>query len=190
MVDLLVINDFFDAQTRAEIVSEMCSASGAAATVYGREEAGAVETRVRKVTRVVVSPETREQVRLRLLDSKAAIEEHFGIAISDCEEPQFLRYETGDFFVAHQDGNTPLVFDDTRFRKVSIIIFLSTQSAEPSPGTYGGGSLVLHEPYPNYDVCQPVANNPGTLAAFRSETTHEVIPVTHGERYTIVSWYR
>jgi predicted 2-oxoglutarate/Fe(II)-dependent dioxygenase YbiX len=31
---------------------------------------------------------------------------------------------------------------------------------------------------------------PGTLVAFRSETTHEVTPVTHGERYTIASWYR
>jgi predicted 2-oxoglutarate/Fe(II)-dependent dioxygenase YbiX len=31
---------------------------------------------------------------------------------------------------------------------------------------------------------------PGSLVAFRSETTHEVIPVTHGERFTVVSWYR
>ena len=31
---------------------------------------------------------------------------------------------------------------------------------------------------------------PGTLVAFRSETTHEVTPVTHGERYSIVSWFR
>jgi predicted 2-oxoglutarate/Fe(II)-dependent dioxygenase YbiX len=190
MVDLLVIKDFLDAQTREEIVSEMRSASGAAATVYGTEAAGAVETRVRKATRVVVSPQTRERVMLRLLDGQAAIEEHFGITVGECEEPQFLLYKTGDFFVAHQDGNTPLVFDDTRFRKVSVIIFLSTQSAEPLPDTYGGGSLVLHEPYPNYDISHPASNNPGTLVAFRSETTHEVMPVMHGERYTIVSWYR
>ena len=31
---------------------------------------------------------------------------------------------------------------------------------------------------------------PGTLVAFRSETTHEVTPVTHGERFSIASWYR
>ncbi|HEX8492251.1 MAG TPA: 2OG-Fe(II) oxygenase [Pyrinomonadaceae bacterium] len=190
MFDLLVINDFLDAKTREEIVSEMRSASGGSATVYGREAAGAVDTRVRKATRVAISPETRERVMLQLLNRKAAIEEHFGIALSNCEEPQFLRYEIGDFFVAHQDGNTPLIFDDSRFRKVSVIIFLSTQSAEPSPDTYGGGSLVLHAPYPNHDICLPVAHEPGTLVAFRSETTHEVMPVMHGERYTIVSWYR
>jgi len=28
------------------------------------------------------------------------------------------------------------------------------------------------------------------LVAFRSETTHEVTPVTHGERYSIASWFR
>ncbi|MCA1578026.1 MAG: 2OG-Fe(II) oxygenase [Acidobacteria bacterium] len=30
----------------------------------------------------------------------------------------------------------------------------------------------------------------GTLIAFRAETTHEVTPVTHGERYSMVSWFR
>jgi SM-20-related protein len=33
-------------------------------------------------------------------------------------------------------------------------------------------------------------NAPGTLVAYRAETTHEVTPVTHGERFTIVSWFR
>jgi predicted 2-oxoglutarate/Fe(II)-dependent dioxygenase YbiX len=27
------------------------------------------------------------------------------------------------------------------------------------------------------------------LLAFRPELPHEVTPVTHGERFTIVSWY-
>jgi SM-20-related protein len=31
---------------------------------------------------------------------------------------------------------------------------------------------------------------PGTLVAFRADTTHEVVPVTYGERYTIVTWFR
>jgi predicted 2-oxoglutarate/Fe(II)-dependent dioxygenase YbiX len=29
----------------------------------------------------------------------------------------------------------------------------------------------------------------GTLVAFRPETTHEVTPVTHGERLSIACWY-
>ncbi|MBA3765869.1 MAG: 2OG-Fe(II) oxygenase [Acidobacteria bacterium] len=190
MFDLLEIKDFLDVATRGDIVSEMRSAAGGPATVYGKEVAGGVEARVRNVTRVAVSPETREQVIRQLLDRKSEIGDHFGITLGDCEEPQFLRYKTGDFFVAHQDGNTPLIYDDTRLRKISIVIFLSQQSAEPAPEAYGGGSLVLHGPYPDYDLRLPVTNNPGMLAAFRAETTHEVMPVMHGERYTIVSWYR
>lgn len=189
--DLLVIKDFLDAATREEIFASMRMAGGGPATVYGRQaDQGAVESRVRQVTRVNVSQETRERVMRLLLDGMGAVGEHFGISVSECEEPQFLRYRTGDFFVAHQDGNTPLIFDQSRLRRISVVIFLSPQSEVPAPGAYGGGSLVLHGPYPDIDVRVPVAADPGALVAFRSETTHEVTPLTHGERYTIVSWYR
>jgi SM-20-related protein len=30
---------------------------------------------------------------------------------------------------------------------------------------------------------------PGLLVAFRSDVLHEVEAVTHGERYSIVSWF-
>lgn len=189
--DLLLISDFLDAATSEEILAEMRLSRGGPALVYGGEAAhGAVESRVRRVSRVVVSQEMRERVRRRLLDGMGAIGEHFGTSLSECEEPQFLRYKTGDFFVAHQDGNTPLIFDDSRLRRISVVIFLSPQSPEPEPGTYGGGALVLHGRYPDIELRFPVAAEPGTLAAFRAETTHEVTPLMHGERYTIVSWYR
>ena len=78
---------------------------------------------------------------------KGALEQHFGLALSECEPPQFLRYQDGDFFVPHQDGNTPLIHDDSRFRKISAVLFLSAQADEPAPDSYGGGALVLHGPY-------------------------------------------
>ena len=112
------------------------------------------------------------------------------MTLKECEEPQFLRYEPGDFFVAHQDGNTPLIHDDSRFRKVSVVLFLSRASDEPSPETYGGGELVMHGPYSGPILREKVNAVPGTLVAFRAETTHEVTPVTHGERFTVVSWFR
>jgi SM-20-related protein len=190
MVDLLIISDFLDAATRDDILAQMRLAGGGPATVYGKKAAGAVESDVRKATRVLVSKEICERVMRQLMDRKRAIGEHFGITLGECEEPQFLRYQVGDFFVAHQDGNTPLIFDQSRFRKISIVIFLSTQAAEPTTDTYGGGSLLFHGPYSGPNVRLPVAAAPGALVAFRAETTHEVTPVTHGERYTIVSWFR
>ena len=195
MVDLLQTTDFLSAAECAGIVAELCVSGGGAATVHGKETGhdkatGTVEPLVRKATRVVVSPELRGRVTRQLLERKGAIAEHFGIALSDCEEPQFLRYKPGDYFVAHQDGNTPLIFDQSRLRRISVVIFLSPHSMEPAPGTYGGGALVFHVPSSNPALRLPLAPAAGTLIAFRAETTHEVTPVTHGERYTIVSWYR
>jgi SM-20-related protein len=58
------------------------------------------------------------------------------------------------------------------------------------PGTFGGGSLVLHEPLGNVEPPLMLAPAPGTLVTFPVEMTHEVLPITHGERLSIVSWYR
>jgi SM-20-related protein len=188
MPDWLFLN-VFDAAACEEFVAELRLGHGAAATVYGIEATGTVEPAIRKATRIVPSPAMRDCVRQGLVEHKSAIEDHFGLALGEPEEPHFLRYQEGDHFVAHQDGNTGLVLDESRFRRVSIILFLSPQSESPTPGTYGGGSLVLHGSYPDFDLRFPIAAQPGTLVAFRSETTHEVTPVTHGERYTVASWY-
>jgi SM-20-related protein len=115
--------------------------------------------------------------------------QHFAVVVSEYEDPQFLRYQKGDFFVAHQDGNTGLLRLDTERRLVSTVIFLSREAESPEEeGDYCGGSLVFTNLRDSTKFRLRAA--PGTLIAFRSETTHEVTPVTHGERYSIVSWYR
>jgi SM-20-related protein len=190
MSEPLRIPGFLDAARCEEIAAEMREAGGGSATVYGKEAAGAVDSLVRKATRLAVSPRTSDRVVQLLLERKAVLEGHFGAALAQCEPPQFLRYVTGDYFVAHQDGNTPLIYDDSRLRKVSIVIFLSRKTAEPEPASYGGGALLLHGTYSESYRRSELEAEPGTLVAFRAETTHEVAPVTHGERYTIVSWYR
>jgi SM-20-related protein len=190
MIDVLEIADFLDARACADLRGELRHAAGAPATLLGRTGATAVTPQLRRTTRAALPAETRERVTRLLMERKQAIERRFGVALATCEEPQFLRYQPGDFFVAHQDGNTPLVFDESRFRKVSAVIFLSEQSQKPTPGTYGGGSFVFHGPYCDPMLRLPLAPAPGTLIAFRAETTHEVAPVTHGERFTIVTWFR
>jgi SM-20-related protein len=186
MIDVLEINGFLDAAACAALRAELRAANGAAAGLLG----GDVRTHVRKATRVALPPARCEQVKALLMQGKPALERHFGLTLTECEAPQFLRYETGDFFVAHQDGNTPLIHDDSRFRKVSVVLFLSRQSEAPLPDSYGGGSLVLHGPYSGPELRIPLGPPPGTLVAFRAETTHEVTPVTDGERFTIVTWFR
>src|SRR5262249_39419903 len=125
---------------------------------------------------------------------KGLLEEHFKISLTECEEPQFLRYDPGDYFVAHQDGNTGMLqFDRERIRIVSVIIFLNSQSDDGEIDTYTDGDLVLHK-YGfgggNGNSRVVVRGEAGTLVAFPSETTHEVTPVTSGGRFSIASWYR
>ncbi len=190
-LQLFRLNQFFAPDLCRRMIAEMKQAAGEAATVYGRTASGAVDQNFRKTLRLRPSVETIELVTRRLLACQPQIERYFDVQLSECEEPQFLRYREGDFFVAHQDGNTGLLRLETERRRVSTVIFLSRESDEPEEGAHCGGSLVFTSlrAGPDDDRFRMVAE-PGTLIAFRSETTHEVTPVTHGERYSIVSWFR
>jgi SM-20-related protein len=192
--NLLLVRDFFDAGTCARIIAEMRSAWGGPATIYQPDAASPVDESLRKTTRLMLSEETVTFVRQRLLGHKAAVEEHFRVSLGGCEDPQFLRYEAGDFFVAHQDGNSlALEFDHLRIRRVSVVIFLSSQADAPAPGAYCGGSLVFFDQGVDpgrRELGLSLRGEAGTLVAFRAETTHEVTRVTHGERHSVVCWYR
>jgi predicted 2-oxoglutarate/Fe(II)-dependent dioxygenase YbiX len=190
--DLLLRTNFIDESTCRRILDESLTATSGPATVYGQSNSGAVNDRVRKTTRFQPSSQTKELITGRLLEYKPAIERHFQISLHDCEEPQFLRYDVGDFFVAHQDGNTGLIrLASDADRKISITLFLNQQTNQPLPRTFSGGSLKFSdyraEPAHREFV---LTAEPGLLVAFRSETTHEVTPVTTGARYSIVTWYR
>jgi SM-20-related protein len=186
--------DFLGAGECERLVEEVCAARGGPATVYRPGASSPVDERLRRTTRHMLSPERTAHVRGLLLRRKDEVAEHFGLTLSDCEDPQFLRYREGDFFVAHQDGNTEqLQYDHLRVRRVSVVVFLNRQSREPEPGAFGGGSLVFYEPHVDparKELGFAPAVEPGLLVAFRAETTHEVRPVTHGQRFSIVCWYR
>jgi SM-20-related protein len=157
---------------------------GEPATVSGLAPEGRATSVARRATSVAVPEPVRATVAGLLEELRPRIADHFGRSLDACEEPQFLRYGEGDYFVAHQDGNTPLVHDDTRFRKVSVVIFVSERS------DYTGGALVLHDGLGPSERSVELAPPAGTLVAYPSETTHEVLPLAGGERLTIVSWYR
>ncbi len=178
-----------------KIISEMSAIQGRSSVVYGSSPAGVVNETTRKSLRLTPSTETVALIVGRLLACMNEVAQHFAVQLNECEDPQFLRYQKGDFFVAHQDGNTGMLRLDTESRLVSTVILLSREvESEPSDdesNVYCGGSLVFTNPHVTGDRAKfRVRADPGTLIAFRSETTHEVTPVTQGERYSIVSWYR
>ncbi len=187
-LDLFVERGFLDPATLAEVFDAARASGGKPATVYGRSDSGAVDERVRRTTRLTPPVEIEELVRRLLLSRTRAAEEHFGLSLKELEEPQFLRYRPGDYFVAHQDGNTGMLRSEREERKISVVIFLNSQTETPDPDAYRGGSLVFHP----RGTSEPLRfkGEAGTLFLFRAETTHEVEPVIRGERFTIASWYK
>ena len=188
--ELLVIKKFLEPRVAANLVAEMMTASSNRSTVSGRGPVRTIDEDVRKSRRLSPSKETVALVNRRLLERRVEVEEFFKVTLDKCEDPQFLHYRAGDYFVAHQDGNTGLLQIETEQRKISAIIFLSNESDAdiPQPNTHCGGSLC----FSNYRLNPGhfrLVGEPGMLVAFRSETTHEITPLTSGERYSIVSWY-
>lgn len=189
--DLFVVKQFLEPHTCHAILAEMKASPADAATVYGRTSSGVVEQSVRQTLRTRPSSATVDFIRQRLLGCRPTLEQYFSVTLTELEDPQFLHYREGDFFVAHQDGNTGLLRLDTESRRISLVVFLNREAEAPQPDAHRGGSLIFSNIRPGPGASQfHLMGEPGTLVAFRSETTHEVTPVTHGERYSIVSWFR
>src|SRR5208283_3367872 len=129
-------------------------------------------------------------VRQRLLDLMPALGAHFQVDLSGCQGPEFLRYRVGSFYKMHHDGGPS--HSVAAGRRVSTVLFLNGQSKEPAEVSFGGRALVFYglmqgEQWKNIGL--PLEARAGLLIAFRSSVFHEVQPVTHGERLTVVSWF-
>src|SRR5262249_61761799 len=166
--NLYLDSEFLDARTCGEIIKELAGVPPTPATVYGASTTGAVDEAVRKTIRLLPSAQTAEYIAAKLIEAREPIAVHFGIDLTQHEEPQFLGYEVGDCFVAHQDGNTGMMRSEReQFRKVSVIIFLNHQSEVPAPDSYAGGELIFTEWRPDRNCGQySLAAAPGTLVAF------------------------
>lgn len=185
--NLFLNRNFLDADACANLKAELNLSPTTQAPVYIEGTEGTIHESVRKTTSLHPSAETISQVHQRLLSQKSALESHFGLDLNDCEPPQFLRYEKGDFFVRHQDGNTKqLDFDHLRVRRISIVVFLNDFSNVPDANCYSGGLLHFYDQQDMYGL----PGETGLLVAFSADTLHEVSPVTSGERFTIISWFR
>jgi SM-20-related protein len=143
----------------------------------------------RRTQRVGVSDDIYSMVTDRLDAVRDTLERHFGVTLQGLQAPQFLRYEPGHFFHAHAD--TSSVADAPgylRDRKISTVMFLghSTESADR------GGDLVFHGLMEDSRLATrgfPFPAAEGTFLAFPSTITHEVTPVTAGQRYSIATWF-
>jgi SM-20-related protein len=190
---LFVIEEFFDLDLCRDIRAKVDQAAHAAATVGSGKPEFEVDKKVRSVSWASMDAPVVELVKSRLTDLTPDLDRHFSVTLASCQPPQFLHYREGDFYQAHRDS-TPHAEGApvSKARRISAVIFLNAGADEPEPGTYGGGALTffgLFDDPVGQAVGFPLDASEGMLVAFKSETIHSVAPVTHGDRYTIASWY-
>jgi SM-20-related protein len=190
---LFVDKDFLDAEACARLRSDVRSATNIPATVRDKGDTYTVDESVRRTKWADVSAETRSFVEERVRALKPALERHFELELTGCQPLQFLVYRKGDFFQAHVDSvRESDAAEFSRERRLAVVLFLNSESGEPGPDSYGGGSLTFYGLLPDpraksYGL--PLIGEAGLLVAFLPEVIHEVTAVTHGERYTVVTWF-
>ena len=185
--NLYLLRNFLDAEACAKLRAELAESPTTQAPVYIQGTEGTIHENIRKTTSMHPSQETFDRIHQLLLEQTSALSQHFNDNLTDCEPPQFLRYEKGNFFVRHQDGNPRQDdFDHLKVRRISIVVFLNGFSAEPQPNCYSGGVLNFYDQNTEFGL----EGETGLLVAFTSDTFHEVLPVTSGERFTIITWFR
>ena len=103
--------------------------------------------------------------------------------IQAAEDFQVLKYNKGDFYVTHEDGSGDHLstydmpdneFLNNRVRKISMVAFLSDG--------YEGGELEISGE-------TPMTKEAGNLIFFPSFISHQVKPVTSGERFSLSNWF-
>jgi len=147
----------------------------------------------RKTKVVELNKNLDDSIKKLLLLTKPEVEKHFNLELSGCQEPQLLKYEVGDFFKRHVDRSDDVnAAGFSKKRLISTIIFLNSQEEIHDENCFCGGSLLFYglmKSSNSENVAIPLPGTQGLMVCFNSNLIHEVVPVTHGTRYTLVSWY-
>jgi len=104
----------------------------------------------------------------------------FGMDLTQTEAIQLTEYDSKyqGFYGQHCDNAYGM--KDTRNRKLSLTMQLS------KPEEYEGGDLRLY--INSFKTFETASRDYGSLTLFRSHIIHEVMPVTKGTRYSLVTW--
>lgn len=188
-----VDRNFLAPELCAELVSSVSAAHREdSAVVDGGTAERAIKLDVRRTKSAYVSESTIASIQEKIVSLKEPLQKHFSVALESFEKTDFLVYEEGDFFRAHADSDDSESKPDyIKRRKLSIIVFLNSETAEPVVDSFCGGSLVLYGLMKNSQWVHygfSLRGEAGLLIAFPSNLVHEVMPVTAGRRFSIVTW--
>lgn len=192
-VGCFLAEGFLDQRRCHNLIDEILRSDSSPAKTVGKDDAVSVDENYRRTRSAKVSRATRLSIYQDLYCLKSRFEDHFGVELEGCDVPQFLRYREGDFFRLHKDvSDDDVVATRNSNRKISVVIFLNDQRELQEEHSYCGGSLNLYGliNQPGWDdKGVSLHGKEGMLIAFQSNILHEVVPVTYGERFTVVCWF-
>ena len=103
---------------------------------------------------------------------------HYELSKCDVEGVQLSKYGIGQFYYKHMDFNGDQA-TKSHTRKLSMSVQLSDEN------NYEGGDLIIY--FGGKHFVSPRVK--GSVIVFDSRLTHEVTPITRGERYSLVKWF-
>src|SRR5262249_18799213 len=140
---LLAIRDFLDAELCARLREEMLAAKVSAGTV-GTKTEDVIDEDIRRAAVAKVPADSKSLINSRLSDLQPKLESHFNPTLKRFEKPQFLIYSQGGFYTPHQDSSDdPEAVEYIKMRKVSVVIFLNSESEEPGKSFFVGGKVTF-----------------------------------------------
>ena len=135
----------------------------------------------------------------RFLQYQAQIEDFFKIALTTSTSVQVLEYLKNSFYSMHSDDSSMLYKDDNlvgflpvaRQRRISSVLFTTSNDELASENTFIGGELLFNFLYDEKGNEIKIKPKAGSMLVFLSNPyfTHEVLKVIEGRRITLVQWH-
>lgn len=177
---------FFSASACARLCETLSRLHAEPAVVSSGDGVRRLDRDARRTKTAHIDQALRTRLTRRVELLRESLEDHFGERLGDCQPPQLLRYDTGDFFRPHFDsaGYDPRQPPRIVSRRVALVVFLND--------SFRGGNLHLYclSETPTWrDFCFRVEPETGLAVAFRADVVHEVTRVRSGVRYSLVTWF-
>ena len=135
----------------------------------------------------------------RFLKHQPLIEDFFKLALTTSTNVQVLEYLKDSFYSMHSDDSSMLYKEDelvgflpvAKQRKISTVLFTTTNDERISENTFTGGELLFNFLYDEQGNEIKIKPKAGSMLVFLSNPyfTHEVLKVINGRRITLVQWH-
>jgi SM-20-related protein len=155
-----------------------------------------LDRKVRRSKEILLPAQLRLPACRALAKQTRRLQDELDSPIAFATAPLLLRYQTGDFFTAHQDNTRTPGERPFRNERVATYIFYLTSHVDADARGWGftGGRLFLYSDFNPLapDDCNPrkfaIVPSAGDLVVFPSSMYHAAEAVSSGARYCLLGW--